>query len=143
MPLKAIEIPFFAGFYSDNHVSYYPERDIREFDWDEKYRLCFGVDSLLFQNMGFGLKLVSQPNFIHQQILIDSLAMSWFQEDFRITGITRPHGRGRGYFFQELYVADPSYNSYLYDQTRFNGLQATWQPANLEYQGGFGGNIHN
>ncbi|MFO8145339.1 MAG: hypothetical protein R6T89_06410 [Candidatus Syntrophosphaera sp.] len=141
--LAAIDIPFFAGFYSDNHVSYYPDRDIREFDWDEKYRLCFGVDSLRWNNMEFNLKLNSQANFIHQQVLIDSLALSWVNGPYTLSGITRPYGIAYGYFFQQLYVSDPSHNSFLYDQTRFKGLEYGWQPSDMGFQAGLGGNVHN
>ncbi len=141
--LNSVEIPFFAGFHSDNHVSYYPEREIREFDWDEKYRLCFGVDDLRYKNFGASLKLSSRANFIQQQVLIDSLELSWIQEDLVISGISRPQGIGSGYFFQQLYVANPAHNAFLYDQTRYNGLQSAWLAPRARFVAGLGGNTHN
>ncbi|MBW6514105.1 MAG: hypothetical protein K0B87_05055 [Candidatus Syntrophosphaera sp.] len=141
--LFALEVPFFAAFHSDNHAGYHPDRDIRKLDWDERYLLSFGIDDLRWRDFGFGLELTSRPSFIRQQVLIDSLAITWARDSFALAGMTKPQGIGRDYFFQQRFVFDPEYNSYQYAHTRFNGLEFTYLRQETKFQAGVGGNVHN
>lgn len=141
--LTAVDIPFYAGFYSTNLVNYYPQREGRTFSWDEKYQLACGVDSLRQGYFGLDLELQSRANFTTQQVLIDRLDLSFRKDKLGLVATSRPQGVGEDYFFQQRYVANADFNRYQYAETRFNGLEVNYTGGKLSPCLGLGGNAHN
>lgn len=141
--LRALDIPFYAGFYSANLLSHYPSREGRAYAWGEKYLLACGVDSLREGSFGLDIELLSRANFSSQQILIDRLELSFRKDKLGLVATTRPQGVGENYYFQQKYVQNADFNRYQSFATRFNGLDLQYAGGKLSPFLGLGGNVHN
>lgn len=140
--LSALNLPLYVSVATDNHLDWYPNREVKTISWDEKYLFALGLDNLRKGDLALDLRLTSAPDFTQQQVLIDRIDASLHVRNFVLTATTRAQGIGKGYHFQNQYVSSAFYDQFLYAQTRFNGLQVKHR-GKLESLLALGGNVHN
>jgi len=141
--LWGVELPLYVTFASDNHLDYYPQREVKEIVWDEKYRIALGMEELRKGDFSAEFRLTSRSDFIQQQVLIDRLTAAYHFPLGSFSATTRTLGVGSGYYHQEQYVASPDYDNWLYGSTRFNGLMYGFDWGKQILELGLGGNVHN
>ncbi len=139
----ALNIPFIAGFSSDGHLDWYPSRNSRKHNWNDKYIITLGVDSLRYRDLEFSFTLSNQAEFTDQPMLLENIELKYHLDNWSITGKSAFQGIGEGSFFSQLYVSDANYNRYMYMQTRFNGIEGRYNQDRISTFLGLGGNPHN
>jgi hypothetical protein len=141
--VMALNIPFIAGFSSDGHLDWYPSRNSRKHNWNDKYIITLGVDSLRYRDLEFSFTLSNQAEFTDQPMLLENIELKYHLDNWSITGKSAFQGIGEGSFFSQLYVSDANYNRYMYMQTRFNGIEGRYNQDRISTFLGLGGNPHN
>lgn len=121
--LFALDLPVYAGVMSANHVSWYPNRPIKDISWDEKYILELGINEITKGDWTFSGGIKGEPWHTSFRVEFDHLSISYQTVDWHTTGMTAPSGVGSGYFFQQLMVLDADFNRHLFDNHRFNGIE--------------------
>ena len=139
----ALNIPFIAGFSSDGHLDWYPDRDSRKYNWNDKYIVTLGVDNLRYNDLELSFMLSNRAEFTDQQILMESIELQYHLNNWSITGKSALQGIGKDSFFSQLYVSDANYNRYKFMQTRFNGIEGRYENGAFSTFLALGGNPHN
>lgn len=139
----ALNIPFIAGFSSDGHLNWYPDRDSRKYNWNDKYIVTLGVDNLRYKDLELSFMLSNRAEFTDQPILLESIELQYHLNNWSITGKSALQGIGKDSFFSQLYVSDANYNRYTYMQTRFNGIEGRYEKGAISTCLALGGNPHN
>ena len=120
--VSAADIPFFMEFRTANELLHYPAREDRKLNWDDDYRIRFGIDRLSMGDFDTSLSLKSSDNFIKQQVLLDHADLSYTYLNNRFSISSCDLGYGSGYRTNNVYHNDPQFNEPLYKSFRFNGF---------------------
>lgn len=136
----AVDVPVFAKAVTSNQCGWYPDRIGRTLDWDEKYLLSLGIDSLRVTPFGLDLEIGVNEQLDGYRPVIETFLLSWEKESHRLELGTRKTGLGKGYRFAERFVSYPAYDSHLFENDRFNSVSYIWKQRSLSAGAALGGN---
>ena len=121
--LDALELPFFIEFRSANEFIHYPQRQDRKYNWDDNYRIRFGIDSLEVGEFSTVLILKSSDNFIKQQVLLDRAELTYHMQMHQFGISSKTLGYGNDYRSNNTYHNDAGFGMPLYKAFRYNGFK--------------------
>ncbi|MBP7194387.1 MAG: hypothetical protein KBA79_01045 [Candidatus Cloacimonetes bacterium] len=136
----ALDIPVFARAATSNQSSWYPDREGRSLDWDEKYLFAVGIDSLRQADFGLDLEIRAEERLDSFHPVIHTFLLSWVKNSHSLELGTQNIGLASAYDFARRFVAYHAYDGWLFEATRLNAVGYGYHHGFLDITARLGGN---
>ena len=141
--LCGVDVPLFVDWAANNRINRYPQRETKKTDWNEKYRIAFGIDSLVTHNAQFDLRFKTKDAFTDKEIILDRFRATYYTQNSSLELSSQKIGYGSDYLPSQLDIASGYYDTFLYKEIVFNGMMLQHHRGLFSYGLGVGGNIAN
>lgn len=141
--LSAVDLPLLLRWDSQNRINHYPDRNAKSYDWNEDYRIRLDLDSLKVKSAELCVGLLALKEEEVPRVYLDHFSFRYTSGKLSYVALSQQIGLGEGYYFESALPNYGSYDSYLYDAHRFNGIGIGYSGASTEALVMAGGNATN
>lgn len=140
---EALNIPVVMSWDNSNTSSYNSQQTGKELTWNEFYRIGIAIDSLAYKQLSTSLSFYTVPDFLDNNVLLKDFDMHYNLSAWDIFAMSQIVGYGLPNQLNPHSLVSAINDSYLYQETRFNGLGLSYGKAGVAFAAALGGNVHN